>query len=168
MRFQRLVRRCVGLTALSSSAAAACAGKEENATAVLAADPAAPLLSPSNPPFPLRRGGAGGAVVTNLGELVGGTPLVILPALSAATGCIIAAKAEFLEPSGSVKDRAAAAILADAEASGRLVPTAALAAARAAAAARGVPAAELPTDLLVEGTGGNTGIGLAMLAASRG
>jgi cysteine synthase A len=73
------------------------------------------------------------------GDAVGNTPLIRLNRLSAATGCEILGKAEFMNPGGSVKDRAARAIIADAERSGRLKPG----------------------GTVVEGTAGNTGIGLA-------
>src|SRR3974390_2584300 len=79
-------------------------------------------------------------------EAIGNTPLLRLERISAATGCEILAKAEFMNPGGSVKDRAARWILDDAERSGRLQP-------------RGT---------VVEGTAGNTGIGLAHLCNARG
>lgn len=78
--------------------------------------------------------------------MVGNTPLIRLARLSAETGCEILAKAEFMNPGGSVKDRAALAILQEAELSGRLKPG----------------------GTVVEGTAGNTGIGLAHLCAARG
>ncbi|MHC5349640.1 cysteine synthase A [Metapseudomonas furukawaii] len=77
---------------------------------------------------------------------VGNTPLLRLIGLSAETGCDILAKAEFLNPGGSVKDRAARSIIDDAERQGLL----------------------LPGGTLVEGTAGNTGIGLAHICAVRG
>lgn len=77
---------------------------------------------------------------------VGGTPLIRLRRLSELTRCEILAKAEFMNPGGSVKDRAAHNIICDAEASGEL----------------------RPGMTIVEGTAGNTGIGLAMVGASRG
>jgi cysteine synthase A len=77
---------------------------------------------------------------------VGNTPLIRLDKLSAETGCEILGKAEFLNPGGSVKDRAALSIIRDAEARGTL---------RAG-------------GTVVEGTAGNTGIGLAHLCAARG
>ncbi len=79
-------------------------------------------------------------------DSIGNTPLIRLKAASAATGCTILGKAEFLNPGGSVKDRAALAIVRDAEASGRL----------------------RPGGIIVEGTAGNTGIGLALVANARG
>lgn len=78
---------------------------------------------------------------------VGNTPLLELKTLSKLTGCKIYAKAEFMNPGGSVKDRAAKYLILDAEAKGQL-------------AKRG--------DTLIEATGGNTGVSLALLAAARG
>ena len=78
--------------------------------------------------------------------LIGNTPLIALKGPSAATGCTILGKAEFLNPGGSVKDRAAIGIIDDAQADGRLQPG----------------------GIIVEGTAGNTGIGLALVAAARG
>jgi cysteine synthase A len=66
--------------------------------------------------------------------------------LSELTGCEILGKAEFMNPGGSVKDRAALGIIADAEAAGRLKPG----------------------DTIVEGTAGNTGIGLAVIGHAKG
>ena len=77
---------------------------------------------------------------------VGNTPLIRLGKLSAETGCEILAKAEFLNPGGSVKDRAALFIIRAAEKSGALKPG----------------------GTVVEGTAGNTGIGPAHLFAERG
>jgi cysteine synthase A len=85
---------------------------------------------------------------------IGNTPLLDIPSLSLATGCRIFGKAEFLNPGGSVKDRAALRIIAEAEAQGKLIP------------ARDSKSGEPFT--VVEGTGGNTGIGLALVAAARG
>ncbi|WP_431285304.1 cysteine synthase A [Humitalea sp. 24SJ18S-53] len=79
---------------------------------------------------------------------VGNTPLIRLAGPSAATGCDILGKAEFMNPGGSVKDRAALGILRDAMARGQLV--------------EGEP------GTVVEGTAGNTGIGLALAANARG
>jgi cysteine synthase A len=79
---------------------------------------------------------------------VGNTPLIRLRAASDATGCEILGKAEFMNPGGSVKDRAALGILEDAVERGLLTP--------------GQP------GLVVEGTAGNTGIGLALAANARG
>jgi len=77
---------------------------------------------------------------------IGNTPLIRLAKLSAETGCEILGKAEFLNPGGSVKDRAALYIIQDAE-------------------RRGVLKAG---GTVVEGTAGNTGIGLAHICAARG
>jgi cysteine synthase len=77
---------------------------------------------------------------------VGLTPLIRLRRLSDQTGCTILGKAEFLNPGGSVKDRAALSIVRDAEATGRL----------------------RPGGVIVEGTAGNTGIGLALVGNALG
>jgi cysteine synthase A len=77
---------------------------------------------------------------------VGNTPLIRLNTLSAETGSEILGKAEFLNPGGSVKDRAARAIIEDAERRGTLKPG----------------------GTVVEGTAGNTGIGLAHVCNARG
>ena len=77
---------------------------------------------------------------------VGNTPLIRLRRLSELTGCEILGKAEFMNPAGSVKDRAAYGIITDAEKAGRLEPGA----------------------TIVEGTAGNTGIGLAVIGRARG
>ena len=77
---------------------------------------------------------------------IGHTPLIKLRAASEATGCTILGKAEFMNPGGSVKDRAAMAIIADAIARGAL----------------------RPGGVVVEGTAGNTGIGIAMVASALG
>ncbi|MDA0787671.1 MAG: pyridoxal-phosphate dependent enzyme, partial [Proteobacteria bacterium] len=79
-------------------------------------------------------------------EAVGNTPLIKLRRASEETGCTILGKAEFLNPAGSVKDRAALAIVKDAEAKGLLQPG----------------------GVIVEGTAGNTGIGLAHVANALG
>jgi cysteine synthase len=79
-------------------------------------------------------------------DLVGNTPLVRLNRVSDATGCEILGKCEFLNPGGSVKDRAAVAIILDAEEKGLL----------------------RPGGTIVEGTAGNTGIGLALVGNVRG
>jgi len=82
----------------------------------------------------------------SLDHHVGNTPLLRLNKLSALTGCEILAKAEFMNPGGSVKDRAALGIITDAEAKGLLHPG----------------------DTIVEGTAGNTGIGLTVIGHARG
>ncbi len=77
---------------------------------------------------------------------VGNTPLIKLRRVSEETGCEVLGKAEFMNPGGSVKDRAARAIVLAAERSGELAPG----------------------GTVVEGTAGNTGIGLAHVCAARG
>ena len=79
-------------------------------------------------------------------DAIGRTPLIKLKAASEATGCTILGKAEIMNPGGSVKDRAALAIINDAIASGAL----------------------RPGGCIVEGTAGNTGIGLGMVASALG
>ena len=79
-------------------------------------------------------------------EAIGNTPLIRLRTLSDETGCEILGKAEFMNPGGSVKDRAAKWIVLDAERRGVL----------------------LPGGTVVEGTAGNTGIGLAHVCNARG
>jgi len=79
-------------------------------------------------------------------DAVGNTSLIKLRKASELTGCNILGKAEFMNPGGSVKDRAAKAIVLDAEAHGLL----------------------RPGGVIVEGTAGNTGIGLALVANSLG
>ncbi|MFL2808372.1 MAG: cysteine synthase A [bacterium] len=79
-------------------------------------------------------------------EAVGNTPLIKLRKASELTGCNILGKAEFMNPGGSVKDRAAKAIVLDAEQRGFLKPG----------------------GIIVEGTAGNTGIGLALVGNSLG
>src|ERR1700750_2175700 len=74
------------------------------------------------------------------------TPLIKLERASAATGCTILGKAEFMNPGGSVKDRAGRQMILEAEKRGDLKPG----------------------GLVVEGTAGNTGIGLAIVASARG
>jgi len=76
-------------------------------------------------------------------DLIGGTPLIKLKRASEETGCTILGKAEFLNPGQSVKDRAALGIIRAAERRGDLKPG----------------------GVIVEGTAGNTGIGLAMVGA---
>src|SRR6201995_800301 len=85
-------------------------------------------------------------VTQNVIEAIGNTPLIRLKAASEATGCEILGKAEFMNPGQSVKDRAALFIIRDAEKRGLLKPG----------------------GLIVEGTAGNTGIGLAMVASALG
>lgn len=79
-------------------------------------------------------------------DSIGNTPLIKLRKASELTGCTILGKAEFLNPGGSVKDRAAKYIILDAEERGDLQPG----------------------GVIVEGTAGNTGIGLALVGNARG
>jgi len=79
-------------------------------------------------------------------EAIGNTPLIKLRQVSEATGCTILGKAEFMNPGQSVKDRAGRQIILEAERRGDIKPG----------------------GLIVEGTAGNTGIGLAVVANARG
>ena len=79
-------------------------------------------------------------------EAIGHTPLIKLERASKATGCTILGKAEFMNPGGSVKDRAGRQMIVEAEKRGELKPG----------------------GLVVESTAGNTGIGLALVANARG
>ena len=85
-------------------------------------------------------------IAKDLADAVGNTPLIRLKKASEETGCVILGKAEFLNPGQSVKDRAALYIIRDAMARGTLQPG----------------------GTIVEGTAGNTGIGLALVGASMG
>src|SRR5579871_4694667 len=82
----------------------------------------------------------------DLAASIGNTPLIKLRRASEATGCTILGKAEFMNPGGSVKDRAGLAIITDAEQRGALKPG----------------------GTVVEGTAGNTGIGLTLVGNARG
>ena len=82
----------------------------------------------------------------NFVDAIGNTPLIKLKKASEETGGTILGKAEFLNPGGSVKDRAAKYIILDAEARGDLQPG----------------------GVIVEGTAGNTGIGLSLFGNARG
>jgi cysteine synthase A len=86
------------------------------------------------------------SIATGFTAAVGNTPLIRLRGPSEATGCEILGKAEFMNPGGSVKDRAARGIIEAAEARGELKPG----------------------GIVVEGTAGNTGIGLAHVCNERG
>ncbi|MEZ5911929.1 MAG: cysteine synthase A [Paracoccaceae bacterium] len=85
-------------------------------------------------------------ICSDLADAIGNTPLIRLRRASEETGCTILGKAEFLNPGQSVKDRAALYIIRDAVARGLLKPG----------------------GTIVEGTAGNTGIGLALVGASMG
>jgi len=82
----------------------------------------------------------------SIADAIGQTPLVRLRQASEATGCTLLGKCEFMNPGGSVKDRAARYMILDAEARGDLEPG----------------------GVVVEGTAGNTGIGLALVCRARG
>jgi cysteine synthase len=82
----------------------------------------------------------------DLATAIGNTPLIKLRGASETTGCTILGKAEFMNPGGSVKDRAGLYIITDAERRGTLKPG----------------------GVVVEGTAGNTGIGLALVGNARG
>jgi cysteine synthase len=82
----------------------------------------------------------------DLAQVIGNTPLIRLRRASEATGCTILGKAEFMNPGGSVKDRAGLAIITDAEQRGTLCEG----------------------GTIVEGTAGNTGIGLTLVGNARG
>jgi len=84
--------------------------------------------------------------IRRLTQCVGNTPLIRLNHLSDATGCEILGKAEFMNPGGSVKDRAALGMIVEAKKAGALKPG----------------------GIIVEGTAGNTGIGLAMIGSALG
>ncbi len=90
--------------------------------------------------------GSNRAIVKGFIGAIGNTPLIEIESLSAATGCQILGKAEFLNPGGSVKDRAALYMVERAAKLGQL----------------------LPRGTIVEGTAGNTGIGLALVANAQG
>jgi cysteine synthase A len=85
-------------------------------------------------------------IANNVAELVGNTPLVKLNRISAGIDATIALKLEFFNPAHSVKDRIAVAMIDAAEKAGRIKPD----------------------TIILEPTSGNTGIGLAMVAAARG
>ncbi|KAI9933069.1 hypothetical protein ASPWEDRAFT_61062 [Aspergillus wentii DTO 134E9] len=85
-------------------------------------------------------------VVNGLTEAIGNTPLIRMKRLSEETGCNVLGKAEFQNPGGSVKDRAALFVVKDAEEKGLI----------------------RPGGTIVEGTAGNTGIGLAHVCRSKG
>ena len=84
--------------------------------------------------------------IRRLVQCVGNTPLIRMNQLSDATGCEILGKAEFMNPGGSVKDRAALGMITEARKTGALKPG----------------------GIIVEGTAGNTGIGLAMVGNAMG
>ena len=85
-------------------------------------------------------------MINNIIELIGNTPLIKLNFPSEITGCNIYGKAEFLNPGGSIKDRAALAIINDAEKKNKIKKN----------------------GYIIEGTAGNTGIGLTLIANAKG
>jgi cysteine synthase A len=85
-------------------------------------------------------------VANNVTELIGSTPLLRMSRLTAADTAEVYAKLEFLNPGGSIKDRAALGMILDAEARGKLHPG----------------------STIVEATAGNTGVGLALVGVNRG
>ncbi|KAF0852140.1 mitochondrial cysteine synthase [Andalucia godoyi] len=89
-------------------------------------------------------------IINNVFEAVGNTPLWRIRCLSRVTGCHILLKAEFYNPGGSIKDRAARSMILDAEARGILDP------------------AQPEKYGITDETGGNTGIALALLCRQRG
>ncbi len=99
-----------------------------------------------SPASPVAHATVAPPVAEDLAAGIGNTPLIRLRRASEATGCTILGKAEFMNPGGSVKDRAALAIIQDAEARGALKPG----------------------GTIVEGTAGNTGIGLTLVGNARG
>jgi len=140
------MRRLLAASARGAAAAAAFASAASSASF---AEPPAPPAPPAS--VAVRARAAQGLLGT-----IGNTPLVELRSLSRATGCRILAKCEHMNPGGSVKDRPAALIISELEREGRLVPR----------------EARAPGDervfTIVEGTGGNTGVGMALVAAARG
>src|SRR5580693_7827366 len=86
----------------------------------------------------------------NVIEAIGNTPLIELTRIARGLPNRVLVKCEHLNPGGSVKDRTAKALILDAEARGELVPH------------------SNPPMTIIEGTAGNTGVGLALIAASRG
>ncbi|MGI9410870.1 MAG: pyridoxal-phosphate dependent enzyme, partial [Hyphomicrobiaceae bacterium] len=85
-------------------------------------------------------------VASDVADAVGRTPLIKLRRASEETGCTVLGKAEFMSPGQSVKDRAALYIIREAEKAGQL----------------------RPGGTIVEGTAGNTGIGLTIIGAALG
>ena len=85
-------------------------------------------------------------IYANFVDGIGNTPLIKLINASKETGCNIYGKAEFMNPGGSIKDRAALSIIEDAEKKGKISPG----------------------GIIVEGTAGNTGIGLALIGNAKG
>jgi cysteine synthase len=104
------------------------------------------MTSPVRKEKPMTESYHGTGWQDDLAQAIGNTPLIKLRRASAATGCTILGKAEFMNPGGSVKDRAGLAIITDAERRGTL----------------------REGGTIVEGTAGNTGIGLTLVGNARG
>ncbi|OAA65961.1 Pyridoxal phosphate-dependent enzyme, beta subunit [Niveomyces insectorum RCEF 264] len=141
---QAAVLRAIPANALRPAAPTCCG----YATAASKPGPSPPRPLPvAAPPSPhtIAVAQAQGVVPGFVGA-IGNTPLLRLRHLSEATGCEVLGKAEFANPGGSVKDRAALYVVRDAESRGLL----------------------RPGGTVVEGTAGNTGIGLAHVCAARG
>ncbi|CAK7231290.1 Cysteine synthase 1 [Sporothrix curviconia] len=136
-----------GLRRLTAAAPASNAIRPAFFSASASSSFAAPVVAAANPPsqHTLDVSSALGVVDGFVGA-IGNTPLVRLRHLSEQTGCEILGKAEFANPGGSVKDRAALYVVLDAEERGLLKPG----------------------GTVIEGTAGNTGIGLAHVCAARG
>jgi cysteine synthase len=107
---------------------------------------AEPRCAPAGDDGTIRANAPEVSLSTGFSGAIGNTPHIVLPKLSAALGRTIVGKAEFLNPGGSVKDRAARGIVDDAEARGLLQAG----------------------GTIVEGTAGNTGIALSLIGNSRG
>ncbi|KAI1393415.1 cysteine synthase [Hypoxylon trugodes] len=120
-------------------------GVRRIATTARRAAVAAPAAAKDPSPYTLAVSKAQG-VAKGLTGAIGNTPLIRMNTLSQQTGCEVLGKAEFMNPGGSVKDRAALYVVLDAEERGLLKPG----------------------GIVVEGTAGNTGIGLAHVCRSRG
>ncbi|KAI2631011.1 cysteine synthase (O-acetylserine (thiol)-lyase-like protein) [Hypoxylon sp. NC1633] len=120
-------------------------GMRRIATTARRAAAAAPAAAKDPSPHTLVVSKAQG-IAKGLTGAIGNTPLIRMNALSEQTGCEVLGKAEFMNPGGSVKDRAALYVVLDAEERGLLEPG----------------------GTVVEGTAGNTGIGLAHVCRSRG
>jgi len=108
----------------------------QNTIGTTTASGTAPDTAPGAAPHP----------ANSLADAIGNTPLIRLAHASAQAGCEIYGKAEFMNPGGSVKDRAALSIITAAERDGTLAPG----------------------GTIVEGTAGNTGIGLTLVNNARG
>ncbi|TAL03554.1 MAG: cysteine synthase A, partial [Rhodospirillaceae bacterium] len=104
------------------------------------------LPLPFQHPIPAANDGRGSHLYGDAVSSIGNTPLIRLKGASEATGCTILGKAEYANPGGSIKDRTAKYIIEDAEARGTL----------------------RPGGVVVEGTAGNTGIGLTVVGNAKG